>query len=397
MTAVGLVFALVGTQLWAPMSLVDCIEQALQKNPSLEMSRAGLVEAQAEKLGARAHYLPSIWLQISDSYDFIGRREAVYVDGSEVPLARDAYSQDFHSLGISLRQNLFDGGVMWKRPQYASVKEERAQLDLVISQESVALNVIEAFFQLLGQQHALAVLNEALLLSQEQLKLAKERHRLGAASKVDVSLARLSVGEDKISLERQKLVLDQARIALNQAMGNPIEQPIKIREELTKPKREVLGQKVQSEHARLEKMLLESRLAQLQVEIAQAGWWPTLVGSVSYGRQDQDFYKVYSRFDELYQLRLSLSLSFPIFEGFAMQSRIESASAQRQRVDAQRKQIKQEIDASFQRHFPEDSHHCRECRNNPSQRQLCLFSALAYNHGFSNAEPIVFCCPQDKA
>jgi len=189
------------------------------------------------------------------------------------------------------------------------------------------------------------VLKESLDLSRGQLDLARERLKLGAASKVDVAKARVSAGEDRIAMEQQKQIIAAAGVALNQAMGRDPRAPLEIVEdgarEATPPGAQANAPAVPENHFKLREIELSKEVAGLNVDIAEGDWWPKVTGTISYGRQDPEFYKVYSRFDELYTMNILLNVSFPIFDAFLRRSKIDEAKTQvaRWREEARKARI----------------------------------------------------------
>ncbi|MBN2494202.1 MAG: TolC family protein [Deltaproteobacteria bacterium] len=335
-----------------PMRLAECVREALARNPRLGVARAGLSAAQAGRIAARAAYLPRLTVESSDSYYFVGQKESIYIEGQGVPYEREAYHDDLHGFGLYLSQTLFDGGVYWLQPRRADAELARSQLEMAATTEQLVLAVVESFHLLGRALHEERVLQASLDLSRAQLELARERHRLGDASKVDVSRARVSVGEDRIALERQRAALDQAREELNLAMGRMPDAPLEIAqpagfedESPPLPAGPARGPVRIEDHIVLQLQRAAERVAELDEEIAEAGWWPTVTGHISYSRQDPEFYKVYSRFDELFTLNFGLRIVYPLFEGFALEARIETARAQAERVRSQRALAEQDLGA----------------------------------------------------
>ncbi len=349
----AMVVAVLG-QAAGPLSLQDCLREALAHHPDLGLAELGVEAARVDKKATRAGYLPTLTVQSNDGFTFQGRTEGSrYVDpttGQAFTIEpRDAQVDDNHGFGIYLRQPLFDGLRYWYQPQRAERAIVRAELDIQVTREGIALQAVEAFFHLLGQLKAQAVLAEALQLSQAQLEFARERHRLGAASRVDVSRAKLAVGEDRIAIERQKVAVAQASVSLNKAMGRKPDAPVQVSEQGTPqvPASEEVEPGVNEEHVRLRRNLVSEEIAELDVEISSSRLFPTVTGSASYSRNDPEFYKVYSRFDRLYNASIGVSISYPIFEGFSTQAAIEAAEVQAERVRRERAQLEHELNASL--------------------------------------------------
>jgi outer membrane protein len=332
----------------SPMTLEDCIQEALRKNVDLGLAQKDIESAEARKLGTRAGYLPRLNLFISDEYYFLGRQE-VKVDGTETGFTWDAQDDDSHSFGLRLSQNIFDGGKWWNQIERADKSISVSQLSLKAQQENVALQTINAFYELLEAQKGVEVLKQSLEASLDQLRLAEERHRLGAASKVDVAVARVNVGEDRIAIEHQRRVIDSALANLNKLMGRSPLEPLVISEPANEENLAGApgGKEVPEEHVLLRMYSAAREVADLDVSIAKGDRWPTVGGSVSYSRQDPEFYKVYSRFDELYRLSFMLSISFPIFDGFLTSSNIEVAEVASERVKLEKFKARQDLEAGL--------------------------------------------------
>jgi outer membrane protein len=315
----------------SPMTLEDCIREALQKNVDVGLAQKDVERARAQQLGTRAGYLPRLDMTLQDGYYIRGEQEVVYGFGGEpVRLTQPAEDDDTHYFGLRLSQNIFDGGKWWNRIERAD-------------------GAVTAFYELLKAQKEAEVLKQSLEASQDQLELAEERHRLGAASKVDVAVARVNAGEDRIAIEQQQRSIDVTVANLNRVMGRSPLEPLAIVEpekagdlELTSGEREVPGT-----HFLMQMYETARAVADLDVAIAKGDRWPEVSGSISYSRQDPEFYKVYSRFDQLYRLTFMLSISFPIFDGFLTSSNIEQAQVAKERVELEEFRARQDLEVNL--------------------------------------------------
>ena len=334
----------------AILDLQDCLRIALRDHPDLALAQSGVELARIEGKSARASYLPRLDVQTTDSYTFVGRKDSVYVESQELAYPREAYHDDLHGFGLYLSQNIFDGFAYLHRPRRAKRVLEQAELGLAVTRENVALQVVMAYFQVLKAEQQAEVLAEGLKLSQAQLNLAEERHRLGAGSRVDVSKALVGVGEDRIAVERQRQSLAQSMVDLNLALGREPGSPVKV----VLVETDVAGASPPNrlrlaDHLQLRRSRASEAIVAEDVELAKAGRWPTVAGSIGYSRQDPEFYKVYSRFDELYSLSFGLRISFPLFDGFSTAAQVESAQARREQVRRERVSVRHELKAQLAR------------------------------------------------
>ena len=332
----------------SPMSLEDCIREALRKNVDLGLAQKDVERAQAQKLGTRAGYLPRLDVFVRDEYYFIGEQEVI-VDGSTTGETYDAKNDDTHYFGLRLSQNIFDGGKWWNQIERADGAIAMADLGLKATRETIALSAITTFYELLKAQKEAEVLRQSLEASLDQLTLAEERHRLGAASKVDVAVAKVNAGEDRITIEHQQRAIDVAVASLNQVMGRSPLEPLVIHEpeDAGDPGSPPSEREVPETHFLMQMYKTAREVANLDVTIAKGDRWPEVSGSVSYSRQDPKFYKVYSRFDQLYRLTFMLSISFPIFDGFLTSSNIEQAQVASERVKLEEFKARQDLEVNL--------------------------------------------------
>ena len=334
----------------SPMSLEDCIREALRKNVDLGLAQKDVESAQARKLGTRAGYLPRLDMTLQDGYYFTGEQEVVYgFGGTPVRLTQPATDDDTHYFGLRLSQNIFDGGKWWNRVERADKAIAVSQLSFKAEQERVALTTINAFYELLEAQKGVEVLRQSLEASMDQLHLAKERHKLGAASKVDVAVARVNAGEDRINIEHQRRVIDINVANLNKVMGRSPLEPLVIREPADdktlagSPE----GREVPEAHVWLRMFSAAQEVTDLDVSIAKGDRWPEVSGMIAYSRQDPEFYKVYSRFDQIYRLTFLLNISFPIFDGFLTSSNIEQAEVATERIKLEKFKARQDLEVGL--------------------------------------------------
>ncbi len=330
----------------APWSLENCVQEALGRHPALALSQSAVDSARAQKLSTRAGYLPRLDLSVRDSYTYSGRQEdrQMVIGGQVIPIpGAGAGGNDYHSFGLSLNQNIFDGGKWWNSIERADREIRRSETALQVTREDVALGVALAFYEVLKLGRQIEVLEGALQVSRGQLDLVEEKLRLGAASKVDVAMARRAVGEDEINLERARLSWETARQQLNLSMGRGPGEPLQVMPDEAPVDTGQLPGEIRPDHARLRENDLSRAVAEKDVTIAKGEWWPRVQGSLSYYRSNDEFYKVYSRFDELYDLTVGLSISFPIFDGFLTQAGVEQAEAGLRRTEAERRQTESDL------------------------------------------------------
>lgn len=192
--AVGLaMLVMTGTlapALAAAQTLKQAVESTLQSNPQVT-STAALVRAAREDLAqARSGFLPSI-----DVGAGLGREH------SDIPqtraLGQGGVTLDRQEAGITLTQRLFDGNATRSEVQRQSARLDAAAGRLSDTRESIALQVADAYLEVLKNR-------ELLRLAEENLKAHIDtQEKVGLRVKAGVSQrADLQQAQGRVALAR---------------------------------------------------------------------------------------------------------------------------------------------------------------------------------------------------
>jgi outer membrane protein len=307
------------------LSLNDCVNFALKNKETLKSAQLNLKSAKAGKIGAFSNILPSV--------NISGRRsETSYAENSATDYGDYNFlpDQTTFSAGISVSQNIFDGGGWWNRIA-------QAKNNFVISQQlerQIRTNVIaevhRAYYQLLKNQQLYEVAKQNLELTEQQVELAQKRFDLGAAKKTDLLKSKVASGKAKSALISQKTLLYVAISNLRNAMGRfDDNSEMKISDEilplqsvpdfdeaidiLKENNPGILASEAQLTGAKLNKKLtIASRL-------------PSLSASLSRQAISTDLNGLTDAFKDDWTMTTSLNLSFPIFNGMALSTQTQQA------------------------------------------------------------------------
>ena len=307
------------------LSLNDCVNIALENKETLQSAKLDLKSAKVGKMGALSNILPSV------SFSG-GRSETSYATNNETDYAKiDLFpDQTSWSAGVTVRQNIFDGGGWWNRIA-------QAKNNYVISQQlerQIRTNVIaevhRAYFQLLKNRQLLEVAKQNLELTKQQVELAQKKFDLGAAKKTDLLKSEVARGTAKSALITQQALLNVAISELRNAMGMigdnselrisaeilPLQSVPKIIEAIDILKDNnpgVLAYEAQLTDAKLRKKLtIASRLPSLNASLSHQAFATELGGLTDAFKDD-------------WTMTTSLNLSFPIFNGMALSAQTQQA------------------------------------------------------------------------
>jgi len=322
------------------LSLQQCIEIALTKNPTLVRTLYQDESADEDVTASYSGILPSINLSASSGRAQAGERE---VEG-DVPVGIDSlgnviyqrriitqegYVTNFNNFGVSVNQNLFDGGEWWEAIGYAKSQKRASEYTVESTINSTVLNVQEAFFNVLKQEKLLEVNQLAVGRSQDNLDKTEKMFELGAVAKVDVYRSRVNLGNDKINMLLQKNAVLTAKQQLNLVMGRDPQTPLVIKPEFNLPTAyqdvDTLFNQAQDMNPDLKKTEEDINSYDIMVSRSWAFIWPALGAFFNYNRNNEGIERVYTGWDKNWSMNWGLSLRFNIFNGFQDKVRIQQS------------------------------------------------------------------------
>ncbi len=323
------------------LSLKECIQIAFKGNSAIRINRNLNASYDEDIAGSYSGILPSINLTASSGKIDAGEREieqdvpigvnpdSSYIYGRRV-VVQPGYNTEFNNLGISINQNVFDGGEWWNAISYAKSQKEVSDRTLHSTINNTILDVQQKFYDLLKAEKLLEVNVLAVQRSQDQLDKTQKMFELGAVAKVDVYRSRVNLGNDKINMLLQKNAITLAKNNLNLAMGRDPSTPIKI----TTAGLEIRSQYSDSDdyiaqglekNPEIRKNEAEVSSLSLQTSRSYGVLWPALGLFFNYNRSNEGIERVYSGWAKNWNLNYGVSLRFNVFNGLQDKVRIQKS------------------------------------------------------------------------
>jgi len=314
------------------LSLNDCVKISLENNVDINTSRNLAEIARLAAKGSYSNILPRIDANFSGGQLQFG--ESTYLGDTPVGvdsagnvifeqriLTQSGRKRDSYSAGVSLNQNVFDGGFWWNNIKQKKVLKEASKYDLILSENQVMKLVSQYYYDLLKNMKLLNVYDLAVRRSQDQVNRTQSMFEIGSVAQVDVYRARVNLGQDQIRYLNQKNTVRQSKQLLNLAMGRD---PLVLFEIDTtvafEPRNVTLEQlldlAVENQPA-LKSWELNVRARELNVAMARSPFWPSLGVRLTYGRDNEDLSKVYGEFDKNWSTTIGAGISWNLFNGFS--------------------------------------------------------------------------------
>lgn len=192
-------------------TLQECVEYALKNNISIKLTELDARLANVTKKDAAGAFLPTAQMQGSHSWN-IGLNQNITTG-----LLQNQTTQ-FTSLGLNMGVDIYNGLQNQNRLRRANLAIISAQYQTVKMQEDVALNVANAYLQVLFNKENLKVQEQQLAFDNRQMERIQDLVEGGAVPRGDLLDVKATVAADnqkKIAAENTLLI---SKLSLAQLM-----------------------------------------------------------------------------------------------------------------------------------------------------------------------------------
>ena len=310
------------------LTLDNCIEIALENNSQLQISERQLEIADKNYKNAYSNILPSINVSSSMSTHEQGP-SSIYINGTFVGVT-DASRGERYGAGISVSQNIFDGGYWWNNIRKSKSDKKAQKYSYLTEKQNTIVMVNEAYFNLVKAIKLLEVNEQAVKRSEEQLQRTEAQFQLGAVAKVDVFQIRTNLGNDRIEYLTQKNAVEKAKQDLNLSMGRDPLDSIAIVTDMG------VSFEIQNVDSMISEALVKNpninmlqqdlKSAGLQTKLAVSNFVPSVGAFYNYSRTVDQFNLLYKDFfDREYTWSLGLQFRWNLFNGFSDYLNVQKA------------------------------------------------------------------------
>ncbi len=356
--AVNLAFAQNGR----PLTLKECIDMALQNNSSVRNAERQMNIAGTNVMTARAAILPTINTSVASGR--FRRGEQVLVDDVDIawetrlapvvgldttsvvgffpqrgnptasarlPITRAGSQDNSNSANATFRWRVFDFGQSWNNIRAANASENASRDTYESTQQTTISLVQQRYFEHLKALRLLEVQQEAVKSNEETLKRTESMYEIGSVAQGDVFRQRTVVGNSRIQLIRQENAVATTRASLNVTLGRTSDAELNIADiedvgEQDDYKMEEVLRTALQKNPELKSLEMRMRSTELQAKVAKLTYLPSVTVSASYDRQNSEFDRVYSNFNQNYNISYGVSVNFNLFNGFSDQANVERQS-----------------------------------------------------------------------
>ena len=211
--------------------LKQCLEEGLQNNYSLRISRNTEQISKNNATLGNAGFLPTIDLTAGYKGD-LNSSDTEYRDGSAKLSSRNAYDQTLDA-GIDLNWTLFDGFQISTTYKQLKVLEQQGATNTRIAIEDFIATLTAEYFNYIQQEIRLKNFRYAVSLSKERLRIVEERYHIGNFSRLDYQQAKVDFNADSAQYMKQQELVVTSRINLNELMAvQEVNRPLRLNDSI---------------------------------------------------------------------------------------------------------------------------------------------------------------------
>ncbi len=343
------------------LTLTEAVEMALNNNPMVHASAAGVDAAAAGVSEAKAGRLPL--LKFNEKYT--NSNNPVYVFGSlleqgrfgpdnfDVNFLNDPGSLSNFRSSMSLQIPLFNRFQVQSGIEQARIRADQSQSEADWVRQQLRLHVIQTYFGLLVARQRKEVAAEAVRTAQAEVDNIQSKVEQGLAVRSDLLAMEVQLADFRQQQVQAEGDEQTALAALNSVLSVPVGTPVRPAGRLEErdfpvPPQDQLISAALNRRPDYLNAAKQVDLVRQQVRVAKGGWWPDLNVFAQVGHSTQDFSNGSGDF------AVGASLNFDVVD-FGRPARIAQAVAQSRRAQAERdrtaNQVRLEVVQALQRYL----------------------------------------------
>lgn len=343
------------------LTLTEAVEMALNNNPMVHASTAGVDAAAAGVSEAKAGRLPL--LKFNEKYT--NSNNPVYVFGSlleqgrfgpnnfDVNFLNDPGSLSNFRSSMNLQIPLFNRFQVQSGIEQARIRADQSQSEADWVRQQIRLQVVQTYFGLLVAQQRKEVAAEAVRTAKAEVDSIQSKVEQGLAVRSDLLAMEVQLADFRQQQVQAEGDEQTALAALNSVLSVPVGTPLQLAGRLEErnfpvPQQDQLISTALNRRPDYLSAARQVDLARQQVRVAKGNWWPDLNLFAQVGHSTQDFSNGSGDF------AVGASLNFDVVD-FGRPARIEQAVAHSRRAQAEQvrtaNQIRLEIVQALQRYL----------------------------------------------
>ena len=323
------------------LTLQECINIALQKNPQIKIAEGNYEFNSSSLTETRSSLYPQLSFQSgltrNGGTSFIG------------PIVREGYYNNFF-YGIQANQLIFDFGKSYTRVSASADLKYAAEQDLISTKQNLILSTETSFFNFLQANRINEVSQEVLKQAQEHLKQAEAFYKVGRVAKYDVLVAQTDVADAKVNLISSENNIRISKLQLENILNQKIPENVKLKDNLEVNQDSIgLESAIETSLQNRPEVISSKYRVDANKELVNSAWLANLPLINATAGYNWRTYAIDVPFQNSWNVGLTLSI--PLFQGFALDAGIDQAKANLKSVQGSDEALVQAVKLDVQQQF----------------------------------------------
>ncbi len=335
------------------LSLADALERALEVDEGYLSAREDVARATAQITEAKSVLFPRVAIDASATKIF--GLPAMLLEANSFGEGFPPEDIEFvagygenMNLGISATQPLYQGGRAWtayrvSKSYYALADEQLRQMH-----SDTVYNVVKAYYDAVLADEAVGVADTGVAVALSHVQATEDRYDAGLVSEYDVLRARVELTNletvQRQTQDRRMAATRYVLTLLNLPPDTEVALTDRLSYELEVYDLEESLAVAEERRPELVQLELTRLLAEDNVKIARAGDNPSVYFMAGFSWYSNELANLNFRDDWYDQTILNLTVSWPIFDGFATRGRVRQARADLYKTELSKARLSEGID-----------------------------------------------------
>jgi outer membrane protein len=324
------------------LTLKQCIDLTLRNSPALQIAGESVAGAALKVDESKSQLFPQV--NLGGTYT-----RMTLVQQFEISFFGQTYKAKFgvpnnYDFRATAAEQLFTFGRIQKSIELSRTGVELAKDGLDMTKQIVSYQVAPIFYGIIFLREAIRVLDDNIKLLEQKRDIMTERYKAGLVSSFDTSTLEVQIS----ILNGQRLDFEnnirKLNIGFNILAGRPADAVLDPDGQVDYTPLDAdegaLTAAARAQRIEFEQLTHQSQITQLGIDIEKAANRPSLILGLNY-----DFRNGY--LPNINQIKgnfmASLTLSFPVFDGFRTNALVAEGLSGLKTIDLQRKNLEQTI------------------------------------------------------
>lgn len=334
----------------APWSLSQCIEYAINNNISVKKTELNQQTAEINHQQAKNNRLPSLNANASAN---LNNGSAINQITNE-RVSRRTFSNNF---GLTASVSLYEGNKLHLQVERSGLLLSQNELYVQEAKNNITLSVLEAYVQALFLNEGIIIAQNTANSSAKELELAQQKFENGAIAKLNLAEVETKHANNQYAIIKAKNDFDAQVLKLKQLLELPSDNVFNIALDLKEedfvailPDKNMVFESAIQTLPNIKIYQTQQEIAQKDIEIAKAGYLPTLnlQAGINSGYSNINNYNYRTQLDTNFGQTIGLSLQIPIFSQYKNRNNIKLAQISKLQAGLEQAQANKDLYAKIE-------------------------------------------------